>query len=102
LTSVKKVPGRREDSGKNGKSIRVAKSTDTCVSEFLEIARAEERARNKMTVRELVVIAALGGGGDLNEAIYQSSLYRRGACSLGDSGISDAARSGKRPCHRRR
>lgn len=52
-------------------------------------------------VRELVLITALRGGGDPNETIYQGRFYRRGACSLGDSGIRDAARSAERDCHRR-
>jgi hypothetical protein len=86
LTSVKKGSG---DSGRNGNSI------------FFGVERAEERARNKNDALELVLIAAMRGGGDPNETIYQGRLYRRGACGLGDSGIGDAARSGQRHCHRR-
>jgi hypothetical protein len=52
-------------------------------------------------LRELMLIAALRGGGDPNETIYQSRLDRYGACSLGDGRIRDAARSRKRDCHRR-
>ena len=43
----------------------------------------------------------LRGGGDPNESIYQSRFCRRGMYGLGDSGISDAARSGERPRYRR-
>jgi hypothetical protein len=58
-------------------------------------------AWNKNSARELVLIAAMRGGGDPNETIYQGRLYRGGTCGLGDSGIGDATRSGKRHCHRR-
>jgi hypothetical protein len=37
----------------------------------------------------------------LNETIYPGRLHRRGACSFGDGGICNAARSGKRHCRRR-
>jgi hypothetical protein len=67
--------------------------------QFLEDRAAEKWSWNKIAAWELVPIAAMRGGGDPNETIYQSRLYRRGAGRLGDSGIRDAARSGKRPCH---
>ena len=51
--------------------------------------------------RELMLIAALRGGGDPNETIYQSRLHRHGACGLGDGRIRDAARSRKRDCRGR-
>src|SRR3954466_4728286 len=51
--------------------------------------------------RKLVLIAALCGGGDPNETIYPSRLHRRGACSVGDGCIRDAARSRKRAFQRR-
>jgi hypothetical protein len=47
---------------------------------------------------ELVLIAALRGGGDINETIHQSRPDRRDACSLGDGRIRDAARPCKRDC----
>ena len=50
--------------------------------------------------RELMLIAALRGGGDPNETIYQGRLDRRGACRLGDGRVRDAARSRKRDYHR--
>ena len=46
--------------------------------------------------RELMLIAALRGGGDINETIYQSRPDRRDPCGLGDRRIRDAARSRKR------
>jgi hypothetical protein len=49
--------------------------------------------------RELMLIAALRGGGDPNETICQSRLDRHGTRSLGDGGIRDAACSRKRDCH---
>ena len=48
--------------------------------------------------RELMLVAALRGGGDPNEAIYPSRLDRRSACSVGDGRIRDAAGSRKRDC----
>jgi hypothetical protein len=87
LTLVNKGSG---GSGKNGNSIFSASNGQ------------RSGAPEQMMAWELMLIAAMRGGGDLNETIYQGRLYRRGACSLGDCGSSDAARSGKRSCHRRR
>ena len=51
--------------------------------------------------RELMLIAALRGGGDPNETVYSGRVHRGSGCSLGDGRIRDAARSRKRACHRR-
>jgi hypothetical protein len=48
-----------------------------------------------------MLVAALRGGGDINETIYQSRPDRRDPCSLGDGRICDAARSRKRDYDRR-
>jgi hypothetical protein len=64
-------------------------------------ANGPDNGMEQKILRELMLIAALRGGGDINETIYQSRPDRHGTCSLGDGGIRDAARSRKRDCRRR-
>jgi hypothetical protein len=66
-------------------------------SPWVEIAAGNGMEPN--IPRELMLVAALRGGGDPNETIYQSWLHRCGACRLGDGGIRNATRSRKRDGH---
>src|ERR1700754_231214 len=96
----KKLRAGRVLSGASGKDGNLLLLSENCLR-FPSIETASARAREQKFPRELMLIAALRGGGDPNETINQGRLHRCGARSLGDGCICDAPCSRKRHYYRR-